>query len=164
MPRFVNIHTHKSSNPNHIELVNHLVQDEWNPETNKLYSAGFHPWHIEDFDNNKMVETVELLAKSNNVLAIGECGLDRAINTPIEKQEVVFLKQIAIAEKTQKPLIIHAVRSYPDLIRVKKQTRSTVPWIMHGFSGNKQTTEQLLPHGFYFSFGASYSERSNQIA
>ena len=153
MGKFVNIHAHASSSA-HIELINHCIQDSWEPESNKLYSVGFHPWHIADFVIHEMIKKMNVLAHRSNVLAIGECGLDRAVKIQFKKQEEVFLKQIEIAEAVKKPLIIHSVRSYPDLINIKKTRNTDIPWILHGYNGNKQTTEQLLKHNFYFSFGA----------
>lgn len=151
MGKFVNIHTH-SPNSENIEVINQFVQNNWKPQSNYFYSLGLHPWHISDFEIDLEIEKLKRLAGNPQIVAIGECGLDRAIETPLEKQEEVFRKQIEITESVNKPLIIHSVKSYPDLIRIKKSTKSHIPWILHGYSGNKQTTDQLLSHDFYFSF------------
>ena len=51
-------------------------------------------------------------------------------------------------------MIIHAVRSYPDIIAIRKETKSNQPWIIHGFNGNEHSAEQLLRHdGIYLSLG-----------
>ena len=86
--------------------------------------------------------------------AIGECGLDRACDSDFELQREVFIKQIELSEQYYKPLIIHAVRSYPDIISIRKETKSNQPWIIHGFNGNEHSAEQLLRHdGIYLSLG-----------
>ena len=86
--------------------------------------------------------------------AIGECGLDRACDSDFELQREVFIKQIELSEQYHKPLIIHAVRSYPDIIAIRKETKSNQPWIIHGFNGNEHSAEQLLRHdGIYLSLG-----------
>jgi TatD DNase family protein len=64
-----------------------------------------------------------------------------------------FKEQIRIAEDQSKCLIIHCVRAYSDIINLKIQTKSEVPWILHGFHGNLETTLSLIKHGFYFSAG-----------
>ena len=87
------------------------------------------------------------------MLAIGECGLDRSISASIELQKHYFTEQIRIAEKHTKPIIIHCVRAYYDLISIKKQLKSNLPWIIHGYSGNKETTLNLIKYGFFFSVG-----------
>ena len=86
--------------------------------------------------------------------AIGECGLDRACDSDFELQREVFIKQIELSEQYQKPMIIHAVRSYPDIISIRKETKSKQFWIIHGFNGNEHSAEQLLRHdGIYLSLG-----------
>ena len=87
------------------------------------------------------------------MLAIGECGLDRSITINFALQELCFRKQVEIAEKYSNPLIIHCVRAFPELLKLKKESRSTIPWIIHGFQGNEQATLQLIKHDFYFSVG-----------
>lgn len=91
---------------------------------------------------------------SQILIAIGECGLDRACDSDFELQREVFIKQIELSEQYHKPLIIHAVRSYPDIISIRKETKSNQPWIIHGFNGNEHSAEQLLRHdGIYLSLG-----------
>ena len=86
--------------------------------------------------------------------AIGECGLDRACDSDFELQREVFIKQIELSEQYHKPMIVHAVRSYPDIISIRKETKPKQPWIIHGFNGNEHSAEQLLRHdGIYLSLG-----------
>ena len=88
-----------------------------------------------------------------NFLAIGECGLDRVCDADFELQKKVFIKQIELSERIAKPLIIHAVRTYPDIISIRKETKAKQVWIIHGFQGNEQSAEQLLKHNIYLSLG-----------
>ena len=63
-------------------------------------------------------------------------------------------EQIELSEQIAKPLIIHAVRTYPDIISIRKETKAKQPWIIHGFQGSVQSAEQLLRHdGIYLSLG-----------
>jgi TatD DNase family protein len=98
------------------------------------------------------------------MIAIGECGLDRLISTDFEIQKSVFRKQIDIAEKLQKPLIIHCVRAVNELIAIKKQSQSKVPWILHGFNGNQEIMKRLICHGFFFSVGEPMLEDQRKYA
>ena len=90
---------------------------------------------------------------NSNLLAIGECGLDRACCSDFERQKNIFIKQIELSECNSKPLIIHSVRSYPDIISIRKETKAIQSWIIHGFQGNEQTATQLLNHGIFLSLG-----------
>jgi TatD DNase family protein len=85
--------------------------------------------------------------------ALGECGLDKRIEIPLALQIEVFEKQIALAEKYQKPLVLHLVAAFDELIEIKKRLKITVPIIIHGFSKNEQVAKQLIYNGFYLSFG-----------
>ena len=58
-----------------------------------------------------------------------------------------------MAEKHQKPLIIHCVSAFQELIAIKKELSITVPIIIHGFSKNEILANQLIREGFYLSFG-----------
>ncbi len=151
--QFVNIHTHHHARDGSIQLINHPVQDDFPDTPDSAFSVGLHPWDLEKLNLEQMQERLATLSANKNVLAIGECGLDRAIDTAFELQECVFRQQIELAEKQNKPLILHVVKSYPDIIHIKKDSSTPTPWILHAYNGNKQTSQQLLKYDFYFSFG-----------
>jgi TatD DNase family protein len=65
----------------------------------------------------------------------------------------VFEKQIALAELHQKPLVLHLVAAFQELIEIKNRLKISVPIIIHGFSKNKQVAKELINNGFYLSFG-----------
>ncbi len=154
MNDYINIHTHNEiAGENERIIFNFLIKDKHSIHQLQPFSSiGIHPWHITD-ENENLLATVEKNARHENVFAIGEIGLDRACNIPFDQQKRTFEKQIAIAGKVKKPVIIHCVKAYPDIISVKKQTNSQVPWIIHGFNGNLQIAHQLLKHKCYLSFG-----------
>ena len=60
---------------------------------------------------------------------------------------------MALAEKHQKPVIIHCVAAFQELIAIKKNRNVSVPMIVHGFSKNELVAKELLANGFYLSFG-----------
>lgn len=162
MNPYVNIHTHYN---NHIgdnefvEIQNIDVDNIVNVDVSHFYSIGIHPWNLKS-QNLKISETQKLGDLESqclgdlNIKAIGECGLDRACDVDFEIQKEVFMKQIELSEQIAKPLIIHAVRTYPDILSIRKETKAKQPWIIHGFQGNMQSAEQLLRHdGIYLSLG-----------
>ena len=99
------------------------------------------------------LKTIEDKLQLEECLALGECGLDKRIEVPMTFQIDVFEKQIALAEKYQKPLILHLVGAIDELIEIKNRLNISVPIIIHGFSKNKQLAKQLISNGFYLSFG-----------
>ncbi|HMU08203.1 MAG TPA: TatD family hydrolase, partial [Kaistella sp.] len=70
-----------------------------------------------------------------------------------------FEKQIFLANEIQKPLIIHCVRRFSQLIPFRKKTK--VPMIVHGFNKRKTIGDDLLKHDFYLSFGKSVLQNVN---
>lgn len=132
------------------------------------YALGIHPWSI---TAERMVpelsiieERMYAMAQNPRVLAIGEAGVDHLCSVPLEQQMEVFRLQARLAERVGKPLIIHAVRATAEVLQVRReillqarrQVRSSVPWIIHGFRGGAGLARQLIGHGFYLSFGERY--------
>lgn len=151
----IDLHTHQLKGDSFIQILNTFAQDLPLPDDENFYSAGLHPWHIASVNSDECLDALDRAMGMKNVVAIGECGLDRSIAIAFATQEWYFRKQIEIAEKYSKPLIIHCVRAYPELIRLKKEYHSTIPWIIHGYLGNESTTLHLIRHNFYFSVGES---------
>ena len=150
--QYFNLHTHKfTNNPSVLELVN---QYPWEfDDSLPNYSIGIHPWYIDENRLESDLKIIEEKLKLKECLAIGECGLDKRIEIPMEVQTAVFEKQIALAEKYHKPLILHLVAAFDELIVIKKRMKISVPIIIHGFSKNEQVAKQLIDNGFYISFG-----------
>jgi TatD DNase family protein len=150
--KYFNLHTHKfTNNPNVVELVNQYPWefDDLIPQ----YSIGIHPWYI---DENRLVSDLVIIEEKlqlQECLALGECGLDKRIDIPMDLQLKVFELQIALAEKYKKPLVLHLVAAYQELIEIKNRLQVSVPIILHGFSKNEQTAKQLIDNGCYLSFG-----------
>ncbi len=149
---FFNFHTHQFTNqPNILELVNQYPQEF--DASIPFYSIGIHPWYIKEDQIEAELKIIEEKLQTKNCLAIGECGLDKRIEIPFEDQILVFEKQLALAEKYKKPVVIHCVAAFQEVIAIKKKLKISVPMIIHGFSKNSQIAEQLIKAGFYISFG-----------
>jgi len=151
----IDFHTHSLKSDSAFQILNSFAQDLPLPVDEKFYSTGLHPWHLDRIDGDECLKAMDVAMNNKNMIAIGECGLDRSIMIDFVVQKWYFRKQIELAEKHAKPLIIHCVRAFPDLIQLKKEFKSTIPWIIHGFQANQSTTLQLIKHNFYFSVGES---------
>ena len=152
---YIDVHTH-SRRKNGIFVQNIFAQeltDHFKPEV--FCSIGFHPWHIEQFPAEKMMNALQTHAGNRLVLAIGECGLDKNIQTALWIQEKVFLAQLEIAESVGKPVIIHCVRAYTEIIKLRKSLKWTVPWLFHWFNSSYEVATDLIESGCYLSFGRS---------
>lgn len=149
---YFNCHTHKFTNQSNVlELVNQYPKEF--DASIAFYSIGIHPWYIEENRIEFDLTIIEEKLQTENCLAIGECGLDKKIDIPLDLQISVFEKQLALAEKFRKPVVIHCVAAFQEVVEIKKRLKITVPMIIHGFSKNKQVADQLIAAGFYLSFG-----------
>ncbi|WP_026904015.1 TatD family hydrolase [Pedobacter glucosidilyticus] len=150
---FINIHTHKkASSPKEWILRNafFVLPPQTLHDLDYAISVGLHPWFATEAQD--ISQNLAAYLELENVLAIGEIGLDRVNGPNLELQKQVFQKQLAIAEAHQKPVIIHAVKAYADVIPYLKQFK--MPFILHGFNGNLQQLKQLISYPqVYFSFG-----------
>ena len=153
--QLINFHTHKTTESNNIQILNIFAQDLALCIPDALFTSGIHPWHLDIINETECFQNLEQLADNENLLAIGECGLDRSVSIDFAEQKRVFIKQIEIAGRHHKPIIIHCVRAYSDLLNLKKKMKSDIPWIIHGFNGNQTILQSLVKHGFYFSAGES---------
>ena len=162
MSPFVNIHTHYNNHINNnefVEIQNIDVDNIVNVDVSHFYSIGIHPWKSQQTTDNGQQIFYQQTHKLSNLVsqqlkAIGECGLDRVCGVDFEIQKEAFIKQIELSERIAKPLIIHAVRTYPDIISIRKETKAKQVWIIHGFQGNEQSAEQLLRYAdIYLSLG-----------
>ena len=152
MTKFINLHTHKFSNLS--DVIDVVNQYPWEFDASiPNYSIGIHPWYI---DENRLESDLEIIKEKlqfNECLALGECGLDKRIEIPLDLQISVFKKQLEIVKQTNKPIVLHCVAAYDEVIAIKREMKIENPMIIHGFSKNEQVAKSLLNNGFYLSFG-----------
>jgi TatD DNase family protein len=126
-------------------------------------SVGLHPWYINAEWKSEM-DKVHTAAAAENVLFIGETGLDKLRGADSELQEAIFIEHIRISESVGKPLIIHCVKAFDEIIALRKKMRPQQQWIIHGFRGKPQQAQQLLDNGFQLSFGEHFNADSLTLA
>lgn len=123
------------------------------------FSAGLHPWDVtEDFDSQ--LNILERLLANPQVPAVGECGFDALKGPSHELQEQAFVRQIELSEHYAKPMILHVVRDFDSVIRLRRTLKPTQPWLIHGFRGGPEQMKQLYSHGILVSFGLKHNPES----
>ena len=119
------------------------------------FSVGIHPKSITEGWRDVLAE-IEILAQKPGFAGVGECGLDKFAPSPRDLQENVFEAQLILAQRLNKPVIIHCVRLYTDVLRIIKKVKFQNPAVFHGYNGNPDITAQLLKlPNTYFSFSAT---------
>ncbi len=151
MEGFINIHTHNSNSLVKTGVVNAKLFESIHQYT--YCSIGIHPWEVNNINiDESLIWLKENICKAN-VIAMGEIGIDRVIKTPVEMQRMIFKQQCEMAIEIEKPLIIHCVRAWSDLLSIRKELKTMIPWIFHGFNGSLDTAKQIVKSGCYLSFG-----------
>ena len=166
MTAYCNIHSHfPPRHPDDKTIINKIIKKEVRGGGEKEFSflsVGIHPWYIEN--PSRQLQQLEETLRLPNVVAIGEAGIDKLVDTPMNIQQEVFFAQARLAERVQKPLIIHCVKAWQELLAIRKQIRPTVPWIIHGFRGNARLAAQLIRQGLHLSFGEHFDPKALAVA
>ena len=169
---YIDAHTHKIKAGSQIHVVNILVKKDFteyqdfialnsqNPKI--LFSAGIHPWYMGDW--KKQIDRLKEIATNPLIIAIGECGLDKNSKSPLDEQIELFYSQIALSEALRKPLIIHCVKAYNEILEIRQHSKSAIPWIIHGFNSSAEMARQCLDLGITLSFGQSLLDSKSHSA
>ena len=105
--------------------------------------AGIHPW-----DAERNLPMPDFSACD----IVGETGLDYAKEVSREAQQELFLRHLTAAEKLTKPVVLHVVKSFEDvMLALKKHRLQGV--VFHGFIGNREQAQRAISEGYYLSFG-----------
>jgi TatD DNase family protein len=163
---FIDIHTHRIPDDSALIFIRNIYPSDepGNLRPGGFYSAGLHPWHIgNNTDYKNQLQALEQKVSLNEVIAVGECGLDKLANTESQLQLKVFIRHCELAESVSKPLLIHCVKSYNEISHLKRRMKPKVPWILHGYSGNEFITRELLMLDFCFSLGKLIFNDESQV-
>jgi len=130
------------SGPNIEESKNNLLLASKYP---RLYpAAGIHPQEIGDDIN-----LLEELVKNPKIIAVGECGLEFLGEVNKEKQIEYFRKQIELAQKYKKPLIIHARKAVDGAVEILKEYKN-ISGVFHCYAGGIKRIKKIEELNFYF--------------
>lgn len=117
-----------------------------NTHAQTIDTVGIHPWHAVE-GNLSSVEAAIVDAD-----AVGEIGLDFACDAPREEQMTIFEAQLALAERYEKPVVLHCVRSFEEVMKVLSKYRLRAV-IFHGFIGSVEQAQRAVAQSYYLSFG-----------
>jgi TatD DNase family protein len=159
---YINIHTHHTKPVDGIISIGNLYKDFDTIDPDSLYSVGLHPWYLTTETWEEQFKVVKEKSQLQNVVAIGEAGLDKVTETDFTLQQIVFAQHIQLANEVQKPLIVHCVRAHAEVIALLKQTPVQVPVIFHGFNKSIELARQLIALGYYLSFGKGLDKQGIQ--
>ena len=117
-----------------------------------VYGAiGLHPTELEKFTDNDF-EWLEEHINDDKIVALGEIGLDYHYeNIDKSKQNYVFKKQLDIAKKYKKPIIVHTRDSIQDTLNILKEYN--LKGSLHCFSGSLEMALEFIKCGYLIGVG-----------
>lgn len=123
-----------------VDIHTHLATDAVT-----ILTVGLHPWQA----GEGMLPTTDEIASAE---AVGEIGLDKASAVDFSLQTALFQAQLRLAEQYEKPVVLHVVRAYEEVLKALDEVQLPAV-IFHGFIGSPELAERLIRRGFYLSFG-----------
>ena len=128
-------------------------------------AVGVHPWWVkalaiapEDVGRavaERIAHERQRHGSAHRCVAVGECGLDTAIDTPMDEQLPVFEAQLQAAQDLALPVIVHCVRAHAEVLRALKNCGPNKGGVIHAFSGSREIAEEYIKLGFYLGVGGT---------
>lgn len=149
------MHTHGGNPSEGLFIIECLMAHENKIPDNMpgvVYTFGIHPWFLNENNSVQQLQYVVNSLKHPNLIAIGEAGFDKLRGPSYELQNQMFEAQVRIAESHNKPVIIHCVKAWDELLAAQKKLNPSTLWMIHGFRGSPELANQLLSKGLYLSF------------
>ena len=126
-------------------------------------AVAIHPNHTAETAEEDW-QTIADLARQDDVVAVGETGLDRYWNdAPIEVQIEVFHRHIELSQETGKPILIHCRDAWDDLLPILRQA-GKLHGVIHAFSGNAEQMFACVELGLFVSFAGSVTYRNAKFS
>lgn len=151
---YIDAHTHNTAAKTHPRIIV------------GIHTFGIHPWELlTSFSRNNFDESWQRFKDKKNYYVVGECGLDRAREglASIEDQKHVLIKHLELAEEKKKPIVLHTVRAFSDLLGILKKMKFTQHIMLHDFSGNEVEMKELLKYPVFFSYGSRIFKNNQML-
>ena len=150
-------------------FINHATRrDNWDNliQLNKQHSNvaicfGLHPVFTVNHSLSDL-DHLEIYTQKHSTKIIGEIGLDKKFEN-FDKQIEFFSVQIAIAKNLNKQVIIHAVKSHNEVLRIIKDLKFTNGGIIHAFNANDTIAQQYIDLGFKLGIGGIISHPQSKL-
>lgn len=127
-----------------------------------MYGAiGIHPEVVDTYKESDLA-WIEQNINNNKMVAIGEIGLDYHYTKENKKAQIELLeKQLKLAEKYHKPVIIHSRDATEDTINTLKKYKVT--GVIHSFSGSLETANIYIKMGFLLGINGVLTFKNSKL-
>ena len=150
----VTIGTDRETNPAAVALAERLE--------GVYASVGIHPHDAAQATEEDFAALESLARLSPKVVALGEMGLDFFRNlSPREIQERVFRRQLELARRLGKPVVVHCRDAHAETLAILGEERAgEIGGVMHCFSGDVEVAKRCLDLGFHISLAGPVTYRN----
>ncbi len=130
-----------------------------------IYSAlGFHPFSLKSFSDETLKNYKELIKSNQKIILIGEIGLDKTADEPLEKQEEVFVEFIKLAKELNLSIAIHNRIDDERVLNILDRFYSDYQKVIfHCFSYGVEFLEKILEKGGSVSFSLNVLRKNKKI-
>ncbi|CAE6912062.1 COG0084 Mg-dependent DNase [Vibrio sp. B1FLJ16] len=120
------------------------------------YALGFHPYFLDQRFEQFLPQLEQyLFHECPQCVAIGECGLDFAIDVPVSLQEKALEIQFELARRFDLPVVLHSRKAHNRLIQMVKAAKLPKGGVVHAFSGSYQQATEWVKLGFFIGVGGT---------
>lgn len=135
-------------------------------------ALGLHPEDVkEDWETQWQTVEKAIRTNRNELVAIGEIGLDYYWDTTYkEQQKEVLRRQLLLAQELNLPVILHNRNATEDILKILQsticnlQSEHPLRGVFHCFNGSRETAEQILKMGFYLGIGGVITFKNCKLA
>lgn len=159
---YIDFHTHRMRYGDRNDVVEIVSLHHGKDVDHNLFTIGRHPWWTESVMSDQERSSFIEILTSEKCLALGEIGLDKLKGAPMTNQELVLQELLSIAAQRQLPVVIHCVRAFDTLLRIKKDYPTIPRWCIHGYARHATLAKQLIDHGFFLSLMPQLNPKSKE--
>jgi TatD DNase family protein len=126
-------------------------------------ALGIHPWFVTERSND-WLRILTSYVKNNKAAVIGEIGLDHAVKTRNDEEQLtVFRQQLYLAHECKLPASVHCRKAWGMLLRLlREDPKLGEHIILHSYSGSPELVDELIDYDVYFSFSGSITYERNK--
>lgn len=128
-----------------------------------VYGAiGIHPTEV-GISNEASLEWIENHLKEDKIVAIGEIGLDYHYGTEEKEKQIEFFgKQLELARKYHKPVVIHSRDAIEDTYNIMREYKD-IKMVLHCYSGSLEMAKRFLELDVYFGIGGVLTFKNSRV-
>ncbi len=149
----IDFHTHRAKHQDREDIFEVLSVDR--PLDQQWFTLERHPWNISSEWSAAEKQEIITHIRHPKCLALGEIGLDKQRGIALEEQISVLRSLLAIANQERVSVVIHCVKSFGEIIQLKKEFPQIPNWAIHGFNKKPELAKQLIQQGFYLSLNVA---------